>query len=514
MSNDDLSLVPIDDEAAQPLARVEPFDPSVPTVPILCGACRLRFYAPEKFIGLWTLCPDCGKRNEIRRGDPKFKLEVELSEDGGYGVAELDAGTRRPRQMPHLDYSATGDNKPVILPKEEWTVEAPQRMERFLEIADLLSKEEKERLEQAKKRKAEVEAEMYEIRQASRDGVLDKYLAAQKPPDAPAVPTQPASAPDPLSRFERPKPPPLPVKPPGRDGVPSPAPSFPPALAQAARENQRESAVAFFFAPFFAVNNRSRLIVLLVVGFLANLGGEKARSVVYQVVFERGEPGEIIRSMELVVFYCAFLPGAFFTVLWIGLVFHFAISMYLDTADGSRTSEHWLPFDLNAGLSYLLWTLFFLYLAGTPGYFLYFFVLSQPVSGVYDFLFNIGAQAVSLFVSFFFIYPPLFLCVIESDTFLGRWPRKTLGSLRRYPLLWIGFYLLSIPILVGVFGAVFGLAAINVLYEKTWFMQSLFYYPLAAAWLSGVLGILPLIYFRLLGRLAARIQDAWETDSL
>lgn len=546
MTDDDLSLVPIDDEAEQPLAPREPFDPEEPTVPILCGACRLRFYAPEKYIGLWTPCPDCGRRNEIRKVDPKFRLEVEISDDGGYGVHDLEEGTLKPKSMPHKDYSVEGDNKPVVLPPQQRVFDdAPQAMERFMSNL-LLSKQEKARDAEIRRRKEEIEAEMYDIRQAARDGTLEKHvqdLVEKTEPsivpaaeiDNPAQPVSPAAPPVAAPRTGPPVPPPLPsiARPSGKpvqtappvEAVPPVKTALPierndapvvrepetlsvskPRSPAAARTPSRFSP-AYFFAPFFAVHNRKRLIVLLVLGLLACFFGENARVIVYQVLFEKTEPGTVLSRGEQLVFFVHFLVGAFLWVLWIGVLFLLGVSIFLDTAAGSRTVTTWIPFDINHGLGYLGWTLAFVFLSGIPGYLSWFFFLaSSHYASAGQFIADVCFQITTVALSVFFVFPVLFLSAIESETFLGGAPRKTLRSLCTMPGAWTKFLLLAVPIFGGMMFTVVALFIACFLYEDAWFFQSPLYYPLAAIWIALPMSLFPLIYFRLLGRLSEEID--------
>ncbi|HBT75467.1 MAG TPA: hypothetical protein DEB39_00760 [Planctomycetaceae bacterium] len=291
---------------------------------------------------------------------------------------------------------------------------------------------------------------------------------------------------------------------------PTPSRSGVKALQNAERRPADESAWRFFFAPFFAAHNRRRFTALLVFGLLGHLFGETARSVVHMVLLETGEPGQMIGGMGQAVFFFSFLPGAFFEILWIGILFLFAVSIYLETERGSRTITHWLPFNINDGLSYLFWTFLFMFLSGIPGYLFWFFSIASirfSDSPVIDLFCRIASQALAVGFSIFLTFPLLFLCVIESETFWGGLPRKTLQSIRNRPAHWLCFYLLSMPIVAGMLFAVLAPVAANTLFGDSWFFQSFLYFPAVAVWVAVTMSFLPLFYFRLLGRLGARIRE-------
>jgi hypothetical protein len=265
------------------------------------------------------------------------------------------------------------------------------------------------------------------------------------------------------------------------------------------------SASGFLWSPLLDRRCRSRMIVLTVCGFLGNFTGEKARSMIWQVVFDKvyGKyAGYSYNLAESGFFLVNFWFGAVLSVIWLTMLFLLGISLFLETADGKDNVEHWVPFDLNFGCSYVGWSLLILFASGFPG-----FIVWQ---GTVFFLPDKESLLVILhYAGQFLCFPVLFLCVIESDTFYGNFPHQTLTSLYRFPGLWLQLYWKA-TVLVGIPETILaGLLFAGTVLPEHWLMQSVFYYLIAAVLLTFC-GYFVLLYFRLLGKTAWEIRKRTE----
>lgn len=240
------------------------------------------------------------------------------------------------------------------------------------------------------------------------------------------------------------------------------------------------------------------MVILILFGLVGNFFGEKARSMIWQIMIDKvyaQTPGYSYNLAESGLFLVSFWVGAVLTVVWGTLLFLFGLSLFQETSLGKDRVDTWTPFNLDFGLSYLFWTLLILYGAGYPGCLLWWALYSSVDMSLNQFV----------LVSQFFCFPVLFLCVIESETFFGTWPRKTLRSLRHNPGLWLKLYGIAL-ILTGIPSAiVVGLYRLGTLYDEHWIMHSFFYYLIASILLTFA-GFFVILYFRLLGLAAREIR--------
>ncbi len=194
------------------------------------------------------------------------------------------------------------------------------------------------------------------------------------------------------------------------------------------------------------------------------------------------------------MFVGSFYVGAFFTAIWLTMLFLFGISLFLESASGKNRVENWSSFDLNFGCSYVFWSLLIFYVSGFPG-----FLVWQGASLLWP---DLEASLIGLhYLGWFVCFPVLFLCVIESDTFFGPAPRRTLKSLRHMPGLWLKFYAASALVVGTPLTCLFALIFAGTGYYDSWLMNSVFYY-VAGSLLLTFCGFFVLLYFQLLGRLA------------
>ncbi|MDR1141608.1 MAG: hypothetical protein LBL62_07945 [Planctomycetaceae bacterium] len=539
--DEELGLAPIEDEdAKKEIAPDLPYNTGIRLIPVICSACKTRLYAGENQVGLWKRCPDCECLTEILAVPLRFVLTADDPEAaGGYNIQDPDVSRqdifqlKAANQKSFEEYREDQNRKRMEnqLPPPVF-IDQPPVMEGMLNRL-LKSNEEKNEEQTIIERQLEIEKETEAIKRAVRDGKLEAYLAGsannpdkneQKPTEqkrpfdtatlssipSPPLPPTPPPLPTTLTVF----PPPLPLPPeiPATQKIPE-VQEFPsPSNADSARSRSSSSSNSLqhyvsnsLWLPLFDPYCRPRMIILTICGFLGNFTGEKARSMIWQILFDKvyeKYPGYSYNFMESGIFFVNFWFGAVLSVVWLTMLFILGISLFLETAAGKDRVKHWIPFDLNFGCSYLGWSLLILFVSGFPG-----FIIWQ---GTCFFLPDKESTLIILhFVGQFLCFPVLFLCVIESDTFYGNFPRQTLTSLYRHPGLWLQLYCKA-TVLVGIPTAIL----INLLFAGTafaehWFMQSLFYYLIAATLLTFC-GYFVLLYFRLLGKTAWEIRSKQE----
>ncbi len=541
LDDDDLTLAPITDaEEERPIAPDVSIKSGVKLIPVICTACKTRMYAGENQVGLWKKCPDCYRLTQIPPAEPEL---VQCADDpdsaAGYELKEPEVGRRETFRM-NIDYRTLqldddGANERWMPPKT--FEDRPPLMERIFDGL-LTTKEEKEEKRKALEQERKIEDEVNAVKKAAREGKLEEHLGrnpgdslaarlearrrnaeaaahgyANPPPPPPRSPLRPGSdnahdpLPPPQSKptlkvFKGPRTPREPLSPSAKadalfaalddaivdaGGRPQPPP-----------RRQKHG----LFTPFFDASSRARMIVFVVTGLIGNFFGEKARSMIWQVLIDRvhEQPaGYVYSYTEQGIFLWSFWVGAVATVVWLTIMFLFGISIFLESAKGKDRVENWVPFNLDFGLSYIGWTVVFLTVSGFPG-----FVIWQGISLIFP------AYEERLIVIHFFAqflcFPLLFLCVIESDTFWGTWPTKTLESLRSRRRLWFRFYL-DAAVLVGIPAAIlFGLLVVGTGFSEEWWTQSVLYF-LAASVVLTCCGFFPMLYFRRLGNLTADIRS-------
>ncbi|MDR0704022.1 MAG: hypothetical protein LBF88_03455 [Planctomycetaceae bacterium] len=538
IAEDELGFAPIeDDDINKTIAPDIPYNAGVRLIPVICSACKTRLYAGENQVGLWKRCPDCYRLTEILAVPERFMLTADDPEAaGGYNIQEPDVSRQDIFQI-------RAENQRLFKEDQEKQnrirhenrlpppvfIDKPPMMENALNRL-LKSGKEKKDEESVIQQQREIEEETEAIKQAVRSGTLDAYLAgsqnnsgandpavrkrlekqrqfdaATSSPTPPSMPLPPPLPPSTSSPSSSPStlPPPLPSP---LTIFPSPSQSEIPLLSKPSKislpsERSQHAASDFLWSPLFDSHCRARMVVLTLCGFLGNLTGEKARSMIWQILFDRvyGQTsGYSYNLIESGFFLVNFWFGAVLSIVWLTMLFLFGISLFLETSAGKDRVENWIPFDLDFGCSYIGWSLLILFVSGFPGFIVWqgtsFFMPDQE-----------SALIILHFIGQFLCFPILFLCVIESDTFYGNYPRKTLTSLYQHPGLWLKLYGKAI-VLIGIPTAILaGLLLAGTALEKHWFMQSLFYYLIAAVLLTFC-GYFVLFYFRLLGKTAWAIR--------
>ncbi len=238
------------------------------------------------------------------------------------------------------------------------------------------------------------------------------------------------------------------------------------------------------------------MLLLLIAGLLGNTFSEKAKVMIFSAL---ADANYMFQKTDLVVL---FWLGVSMFIIWLAMLFLFGMSLFLEISQGKNRVEHWIPFNLNFGCSYFLWMLLILLVAGVPGTWLL-VTLAYFFPEIRSFMPSL-LPALNILV-----FPIVFLCVIESETFLGPFPRKTLTSLLRLPRLWLRFYattffLVVVPLIVLFLWTYAGMGK-----RDLWESQTVMYVFSGMIWTAC--GFFVLLYFLRLGLLAWEIEQEYET---
>ena len=525
LDDDEIGLAPIDDEKdTRPIAPDISVRSGERLIPVTCGICKTRMHAGESQVGLWKRCPDCDTLTEIRAVDPKFMLVADDPEAAnGYALVETPL-EKRPTFQIGVDYRTVGDGGVAQkIPQRAFNDELPL-LDRLFDGL-LKPKEEREKEKRVKQRETEMDAEIERIKKASREGRLEETLQSQRPVEnaakkADAAPSHPVSMP-PL-----PPPPPLvatasspyPASPPSPPVVPTlqkaivtktsnekAAPKEPPSVPKPKEQKSSPPSPPSPppILPKIPPGLYTRLCVLVVCGLVGNFFGEKARLMIWQGLVDRvygQSPGHVYSSFESMTMAFYFWVGTAPLIVWLALLFLFGINIFLEMARGKKHVERWVGFSLDFGLSYIGWTFLILFLSCYPTYVLWQSAVYLMPAASYSF-------AVLYFLGQYLVFPILFLSVIETETFLRGFPRRTFDALLHRPWLWLSFYVRALPV-VGLPTLLAGtLIFLGSRFEDYWIAQS-FFYTIIASLLFTLAGFAVLAYFRLLGQLA------WQSETL
>ena len=507
IDEDELRLTPFDDEEAdKPIAPDVPVRSDVKLVPVICTACKTRMYAGAHQVGLWKKCPDCYRLTLITAAEPEFVLTADDPETaGGYELQDTELGERQTFRI-GIDYRTLEEDRGEkrIIPRH--FDDDTTKLERVFNNL-LTTKEEKEETRQSQERERKISEEVEAVKRASREGRLEELLGSN-PGDSLAtrLAARRRNAEAAAGGIPPPPPPPPALR---HDSQRRSTASSQKAADNTALFDALDDAIADvdgrrrspgsrlspkvgfgetdlpettgkFFTPFLAASCQARMIVLLACGLIGNFFGEQVRAMIWWVLAET-KPDRVFGSADQGLVAISFWIGGFFGIVWMTMMFLFGISIFLETAKGKHRVEQWVPFNLDFGLSYFGWSLLMILLSGIPGVFVWMAT---------DLL-------TAIFVSQFLCFPLLFLCVIESDTFFGVWPQKTLESLTHRTGLWLRFYV-DAAVIVGV-------PALAIVGLYRWETESSLFSVAAAAVLTFC-GLFSLFYFRRLGLLAATVR--------
>ncbi|MDR2761434.1 MAG: hypothetical protein LBB88_02390 [Planctomycetaceae bacterium] len=524
INDDDLELEPIeDDEAKKQIAPDIPFNAGVRLIPVICSACKTRLYAGEDQVGLWKRCPDCYRLTEIRAVLPKFILTADDPEAaGGYNLRDAEVSKNDIIKLKNenlnnfeIDQKKREINRQKDKLPPPVLYDEPQVMEGILNNL-LKSNQEKDEENKIREREKQIENKVDAVKKAAQAGNLDGYLASQSneqqkiidPAERKRIEkqrqfdsartstlTRTSSASSTMSSSSSSPPPPIPLR------VGDQLRSQSTLSSSSERLEARSFGFISMLLPLFDQRCRWRMIFLTIFGLIGNLTGEKARSMIWQASIDKvydKSPGYAYNLAESSFLFVNFWVGAVLSLVWLSMLFLFGISLFESAASGRDRVERWIPFNLDFGFSYIGWLFFILFISGFPG-----FIVWHTVG---FFLPDYDSSLIILhYAGQFFCFPILFLCVIESDTFYGKFPFKTLTSFYKCPELWFWMYswavvFAGIPIFIIV-----GLMFMGTVFFENWFMQSVFYY-IIASFLLTFCGYFILLYFRLLGKMAWELK--------
>ncbi|MDR2642948.1 MAG: hypothetical protein LBC74_09155 [Planctomycetaceae bacterium] len=541
---DELELEPIeDDDANKQIAPDIPFNAGVRLIPVICSACKTRLYAGEDQVGLWKRCPDCYRLTEIRAVPPRFILTADDPEAaGGYNIKDAEVSKQDIARLKTENlnaFEADQKSRNFIEPNDRVVpsvnVDEPPVIEGVLNKL-LKSNEEKNEEYEIIRREKRIENEVEAVKIAARSGKLDEYLASTKDNQQKTIDpaerkriekqrqfdaatysslsslsTSTSKSSTPVSpRFTPPPPPPTAPTSTTTTLSKSVSTQIPStkktSLKVSGRVVSELSGLGYssgsLWFPLFDKRCRARLIILTICGLIGNLMGENARSMIWQASIDKvydKMPGYVYNWAESGFLFINFWIGMVLSIIWVCMLFLFGISLFDAAVEGKDRVESWIPFNLDFGISYIGWSFLILFISGFPGFVVW------HIFGF--FLPDWEPQLIIIhYVGQFFCFPILFLCVIESDTFYGNFPRKTLTSLYKYPIFWLKLYfkaafLAGIPILI-----IIGLMFTGTVFFEHWFMHSVYYYVIASVLLTFG-GYFVLFYFRLLGKAAWEIEQ-------
>lgn len=527
IDDDELELEPIeDDDAKKQIASDIPFNSGVRLIPVICSACRTRLYAGEDQVGLWKRCPDCERLTEIRAVPPKFILTADDPEAaGGYNVQDAEVTKQDIARLKAKHLNDFEENQKILererqenkfIPKVY--VEETPIMEGLLNHL-LKSSDEKKEEKKILKREQQIETEVEAIKKAARDGKLDELLASQMNNQQKAV-IDPAERKriEKQRQFEAAKASSTTLSSQSSSQQSSqqyssqspqqktPQQKLPPPLSKDVKISKSADQIVVnksisTLSMLLDKRCRARMFILTICGLIGNLAGEKARSMIWQVSIDKiyeQIPGYVYTWAERGFLFINFWVGAVLTIVWLCMLFLFGISFFDASAAGKDKVERWTPFNLDFGCSYIGWAFLILFVSGFPGYIVW------RICSFFLTDYNIQLMVIH-YIGQFFCFPILFLCVIESNTFYGDLPIKTLKSLYQRPMLWFKTYCKS-AVFVGIpVTIIVGLAGMGTAYYDYWFMHSVYYYFIASVLLTFC-GYFVLFYFRLLGKTASEIN--------
>ena len=176
-----------------------------------------------------------------------------------------------------------------------------------------------------------------------------------------------------------------------------------------------------------------------------------------------------------------------FCFLWGALSIPYILHVFGATADGDDKIDEWPEYNFIGGFGQFLWLTLLVLIAGTPGYLL---------------LLPTGHPMMGFIGSAIALTPIFFLSCMESDTLFTFITRTVLLSLKRLAKYWGTFYLACAGLfLITVASTVLSLWLIG---GKELPFGLMF---LTALLISLIMSVVPIIYLRLLGRLAWVIAD-------
>lgn len=525
-SDDELQLTP-EEEPERPLAPEEPFRTGMILVPVHCSACRLRYYAQEKHIGLWSSCPDCGRLNEILPPDPGERVITKRSSAGTIQTQKLDDIRPNPRPRVNVDYrtvEGSVDKGAEILPmyglNETSEDELENIVDRFIEKDPnrRLSPGEIRYQELTRQRQARKQEEQHrrqsETAQEHRQRVTEELNRARFLQSG----TPDSSSAGQIKRF------------------PSVVGSSSVSQRRPIQTRQEESPLPSspwesFFAPLTDRWQRRRFSILFLAGFIA-LAIFFVLDRYIRIAFNPESSVNYSVGIFCFLWFLADIPVA----LWGVMLTLSGITLFEATKDGENIIRRWILFRTDLAMRYVGWIILLLLIIPMPGEFIAVFLrlchipsLIPPGSGwesaLVSILRGVSLGGIPLFrippdqvnmtahivlfgmISAFLLFPIVFLSISSQETGLNLLDKRVLKSIVQKPLLWFMCYLALFLLVALIVGLLSGAAAISqkltaVSFPIKW--SSMFF---LGGVITVVISAIALTLFRLLGCLAWSVFD-------
>ena len=515
-SDDDLRLTP-KEEPERPLAPEEPYRADMILVPVYCSACKIRYYAQEKHIGLWSACPDCGRINEIRPPDPGGRVITTQSSAGTIQTQKLDDIRPNPRPRVNVDYRTVDgsvDKDAEVLPMYGLNETSEDELENWVDR--LLEKDPNRRFtpeeiryreltkqRQARRREEELRRQK-ETAQEHRERLIEELQHARSQ-RAKILTPQPST---PIHQ---------------RPGI---SKRVPPRIEQKPT-SAASSPWKSFLAPVLDRWQRRRFAIL----FLAGIAAMMIFSGLGQYLKTAFDP-TTPTSYSFLIFCLLWLLADIPLALWMVMVVLSGITLFEATRDGENTIRRWILFRTDLALHYVGWLLLLVLAVPFPGALFAAFLrichvpsFIPPGSGLEAALvppFRISPDQINttahiLFggiVSTFLLFPVVFLSFTSQETGWNLFDKRVFKSILRKPFLWLGCYLAFFVLFALVRGSWLGTAAIADKLAHQFFAIRLFVIILLGGIMVTVITGAVLTFFRLLGCLAWSVfNDSTNEES-
>jgi hypothetical protein len=176
----------------------------------------------------------------------------------------------------------------------------------------------------------------------------------------------------------------------------------------------------------------------------------------------------------------------------------FTLAIFEDTANGENVISSWPEFSLIELFQGSLYILGSLTLTGIPGLIvglaLYDYIFYDDSE--YSYLFTAAVGSLFVLLSCFLFFPIVFTSMLETGSVGEPISTTILKSFRAMYARWMGFYTISFLLTLVLLGTIFLMVALLP------YLGILIIVPAA-----GVITSCPIIYMRLLGRLAMLYRD-------
>ncbi len=473
--NDDLQLVAQDEEVYE-IVEEEEFEPDMILVPVRCSACNLLMYTSEKNIGKWMICPDCERKNEIRKPPDRFRYITEISKEGILEVKPItDPPT--PKREKVTDYRTL-----------ETSVDYGKERLPVINLGEVIDDPLEKVLEGIlKNKKKKPESTTKEKQVSTTTATTISPTAAGAPTATGVAPQNPKQPPV----FSAPLPPSQPI---------SPESPTEPVVKIEKEENSSPWALNHFFYPFFDPVNRFRLLFGLILGFIAFIMTFNLLRFFGQFLFSadpRG-PDYVYQFHDILLFILEYVTAFAPLTVWLVHLITCGMTLFDKTRFGVSRIHRWEPFRSEMALQTMYWILVVLAISPFPGVIISF--------GIHLACGNVPWRLPAIPISIYIMFPLLLLSVVKNDSGLELYNRLIWKSLFRNMLSWFFYFLFTLPLLT-IFGiSIFigFITIINCIIKP--FIEAQIFFIVTSAVLCFLITTSVYLYFRLLGALAWSIE--------